>query len=157
MAVFGPRRIPVWLFAVLGVVVVTGFGVMTFSVWRNDNALSERGEQAVARVVEVSSGRNSRVHVEFRTGDGRQVRSMIGQGDEAPGPRATVGEEIPIVYDPRAPTDDVRDARAPDNHTVAYLLLAVTVFGAIAVPSAIVFARRARRRAAGATTGRRPR
>lgn len=99
--------------------------------------------------MEVSTGKNSRVHVEFRTADGRRVEAMIGQGDEAPGPRAEVGDEVPIVYDPESPTDDVRDTRAPENHTIAYVTLGATIFGAIGVPLAIWFELRRRRRVAG--------
>jgi Protein of unknown function (DUF3592) len=139
----------IWIFAVLGVVVVTGFAVMAIKAWSNDNALHDRGQETTARVVEVSTGKNSRVHVEFRTADGRQVQAMIGQGDEAPGARPRVGDEVPIVYDPESPTDDVRDTRAAENHTVAYVLLGAAVFGAVGVPLA-VWAQSRRRRLTGA-------
>jgi hypothetical protein len=46
---------------------------------------------------------------------------------------------VPIAYDLESPTDDVRDSRAPENHTAAYLTLGATTFGAIGVPLAIWF------------------
>jgi hypothetical protein len=138
-----PRwRPPPLLFGAVGLVVIAVFAVVTFQVWSNDDALRERGQQAPARVVSV----HKRVAVEFRTADGRQVRSQIGQGDEAPGPRAEVGDELTIVYDPLHPEDDLRDARAPDNHKIAYLTLGITILAALAVPAATWAAVRARRR-----------
>ena len=140
------RRPSPLLFAVLGTVVVLGFAVMTWRIWSNDLALQSRGQETTARVTEVTSGKIERVHVVFTTGDGREVEALVGQGDEAPGPRVRPGDEIPIVYDPRHPTADVRDTRAPENHTVGYLMLGATVMGAIGVPSAVVALVRARRR-----------
>jgi hypothetical protein len=46
---------------------------------------------AVLGVAVVRTGKSSRAYVEFRTAGGRQVQAMIEQGDEAPGPKATVG------------------------------------------------------------------
>jgi hypothetical protein len=130
MPLFGSRRpLPAGLFAAMGAIVVAGFAVATYQTWSNDNALRDRGQQTTARVVNVSAGKNSRV-----------------EGDEAPGPRAKVGDEIPIVYDPRDPTSDVRDARASDNHTVASLSLAATILAAVAVPIATWALIRAKRR-----------
>ena len=125
---------PVWLYVTLGVIVMLGFAFATFQVWTNDNALRDRGRLTSARVVKVSTGKTSRVHVEFTTEQGRRVEALIGQGDEAPGARVRVGDEIPIVYDPQSPADGVRDARAPENHKFAYLLLGVTIVGAVALP-----------------------
>nr|WP_296073052.1 DUF3592 domain-containing protein [uncultured Actinoplanes sp.] len=123
-----------WLYVTLGVIVVLGFAVATFQVWTNDNALRDRGRRTSARVVEIGTGKKNRVHVEFTTEQGRRVEALVGQGDEAPGARVRVGDEIPVVYDTENPTDDVRDARAPQNHKVAYLLLGVTIAGAVALP-----------------------
>ena len=120
----------------LGVVVVVGFAVATLHVWRNDVALRDRGVETSARVVAVTEGKIDRIHVEFSIPDGRRIEALIGQGDEAPGPWARVGDTVPIVYDPKRPTDDVRDARAPQNHRIPYTLLGTTVFGAIGVPLA---------------------
>ncbi|HEU5472940.1 MAG TPA: DUF3592 domain-containing protein [Actinophytocola sp.] len=139
------------LFAALGAVVISVLVVATWQVWSNDNALSERGQQASGRVVKVTTGKNSRVHVEFRTADGRQVRSTIGQGDEAPGPRAKAGDLVAIIYDPLHPEDDLRDARAPENHKVASLLLGATVLAVVAIPAATWAGIRARRRERSAT------
>ncbi|AVT39176.1 DUF3592 domain-containing protein [Plantactinospora sp. BB1] len=147
MALFGTvRRPPAKLFVAMGVVVVCGFAVATWQVWTNDNALRDRGRQVTARVTGVDLGKKSRVEVEFRTSDGRQVRSLVGQGDEAPGPRVQVGDEIPIVYDPRHPDHDVRDARAPENHRIAYMLLGTTLFGLVGVPLATLRLLREERR-----------
>ena len=133
MGFFRRRRPPAPLYAAMGVVVVVGFAIATWRVWSNDNALRDRGREAPARVVEMN---RSRATVEFTTDDGRRVRARIGQGDAAPGPRAVVGDAVTIVYDPRRPTDDVRDARAPENHRSAYLLLGTAIFGLIGVPLA---------------------
>lgn len=142
------RRLPpVWLFVVLGAIVVPGFGFATCQVWSNDVALRDRGQGASA-VVTTRSGK-SRLHVEYTTRDGRRVGALVGQGDEAPGERARPGETIPIVYDPEHPTADVRDARSPENHRIAYLLLGVTVAAAVAVPLAARQLARAHRRRAG--------
>ena len=140
------RRPSPVLFAVLGAVVVAGFAFMTWRIWSNDLALQSRGQETTARVTEVTSGKIERVHVAFTTQDGREVEALVGQGDEAPGPRVKPGDEIPIVYDPRHPTADVRDTRAPENHTVGYLMLGATAVGAVGVPSAVVALVRARRR-----------
>ncbi|MGW4466156.1 DUF3592 domain-containing protein [Micromonospora sp. NPDC004704] len=147
MAFFGERRRPpVPLFVGLGIVVIVGFAIATVQVWRNDNALRDHGERTTARVVEVDAGRANRTEVEFRTSDGRQVRALIGQGDEAPGPPPALGDEVPIVYDPQDPQADVNDARAGENHDTAYLLLGVTLFGGIGVPLATWALVRANRR-----------
>jgi hypothetical protein len=153
MAFTGTRRLPpLGLFVGLGVVVVLGFAVATFSVWRNDIALSERGVETSARVAAVTDGKIDRVRVEFSTPDGRRIEALIGQGDEASDPRPRVGDTVPIIYDPEKPTDDVRDVRVPPNHRSAYMLLGTTVFGAIGVPLASWhLAREHRRRAAGLT------
>jgi hypothetical protein len=138
MGLLGTRQAlpPVWLFVLLGAIVVPGFAFATFQVWSNDIALRDRGQDASAVVVRVGSGSRSRVHVEFTTQDGRRVETLVGQGDEAPGPRAQPGDEIPIRYDPQNPTSEVRDTRAPENHHLAYLLLGTTVFGAVGMPLA---------------------
>ena len=141
------RRPSPLLFAVLGTVVVLGFAVMTWRIWSNDLALQSRGQETTARVTEVTSGKIERVHVVFTTGDGREVEALVGQGDEAPGPRVRPGDEIRVVYDPQHPTADVRDTRAPENHSVGYLMLGATAFGAVGVPFAVRALVRARRRA----------
>jgi hypothetical protein len=146
MGMLTRKRPPTALFAVLGVVVVFGFAYATWTVWSNDRALETRGEKTNARVVEVGAGKARRIEVEFRAAAGRPVRALVGQGDEAPGPRPVVGDEIPIIYDPQAPESDVRDSRAPVNHQIAYLLAGATVFGAIGVPVATVALARANRR-----------
>ncbi|MFB9237018.1 DUF3592 domain-containing protein [Plantactinospora siamensis] len=130
----------------MGVVVVIGFAIATYQIWSNDNALRDRGRQASATVIKVHSGKAGRTVVQFSTAEGRQLTALIGQGDGAPGWQPRVGDEVPIVYDPQKPTADVRDARAPENHHTAYFSLAVTIFGAIAVPIAAVALIRANRR-----------
>jgi len=140
------RRPSPLLFAVVGTVVVLGFGFMTWRILSNDLALRSRGQETTARVTEVTTGKVSRVHVVFRTGDGREVEALVGQGDEAPGPRVEPGAEIPIVYDPEHPASDVRDTRAPENHTIGYLMLGTTVVGGIAVGFAVRALIRERRR-----------
>jgi len=140
------RRPSPLLFAVVGTVVVLGFAFMTWRIWSNDLALQSRGKETTARVTEVTTGKVERVHVVFATEDGREVEALVGQGDEAPGPRVRPGDEIPVVYDPRHPTADVRDTRAPENHTVAHLMLGVTVVGAVGVASAVWALLRGRRR-----------
>ncbi len=145
----GRRRPPAPLFAALGLVVVLGFAYATWTVWSNDRALQSRGENATATVVEVGTGRGRRIHVQFHTPDGRLVRAQVGQGDEPPGPRPAVGEQVPIVYDPHKPESAVRDTRAPENHTIAYLLAGTTLFGAIGIPLATVGLVRANRRGRG--------
>ena len=151
MSVLRTRQVlpPTWLFVTLGVFVVSGFAFATFQVWSNDLALRDRGRETVARVVEVGTCKTSRVNVTFTTEDGRQVEALVGQGDEAPGDRVKVGEEIPIVYDPEHPTADVRDSRAPENHSTAYLLLGVTAFAAVTLPVAAWHLARERRRRKG--------
>jgi uncharacterized protein DUF3592 len=146
MGMLTRKRPPTLLFAVLGVVVVFGFGYAAWQAWANDRALETRGETTNARVVEIGSGKHRRIEVEFRTADGRPVRALVGQGDEAPGPRPVVGDEVPIVYDPQKPESEVSDTRAPANHLTAYLLTGATVFGAIGVPVATVALARANRR-----------
>lgn len=140
------RRPSPLLFAVLGTVVVLGFAFMTWRIWSNDLALQSRGQETTARVTEITTGKVERVHVVFTTRDGREVEALIGQGDEAPGPRVARGDEIPIVYDPQNPTTDVRDTRAPDNHTIGYLVLGTTTVGAVAVAFAVRALVRERRR-----------
>lgn len=132
MKLLGVRRPPAWLFALIGVVVVGGFAFITFKIWSNDNALTDRGQQAQARVVAVDQGRAGRTRVEFQTGDRQQVQALIGQGDS--GPDLKVGDDVRIVYDPQDPAADVRDVRVEANHTLAYLTLGITIVGAIAVP-----------------------
>ncbi|BBH68210.1 hypothetical protein ACTI_48950 [Actinoplanes sp. OR16] len=135
---------PVWLFLTLGVVVVGAFGWLTYDQFRNDSALSERGVETQAQVTDVGS--KGRVTVVFTTADGRRVETLIGQGDTVDGTRA--GETVPIVYDPSRPADEVRDSRVPENHHVAYISLAATVFGAVGIPlAAWHLAREHRRRA----------
>jgi hypothetical protein len=75
----------------------------------------------------------------------------ITDSREAPGPRAGVGDGVPIALDPESPTDDVRDTRAAEHHNTAYLLLGATIFGALGVPSASWVESRRRR---AATAGR---
>ena len=141
-----PTLPQVWLYVLFGAIVVPGFAFMTYQVWSNDVALRDRGQEASAVVTQAGK----RVHVEFTTRDGRRLEALVGQGDEAPGAPAQSGDEIPIVYDPQDPTADVRDARAPENHRVAYLLLGATVFGAVGMPlAAWHLAREHRRRRAG--------
>jgi hypothetical protein len=148
MGTLTSKRPPTALFAIVGIVVVLGFGYAAWTVWNNDRALETRGETTNARVVEVGSGKHRRIEVEFRTADGRPARTLVGQGDEAPGPRPAVGDEIPIVYDPRDPGSEVRDTRAPANHKTAYLLMAATAVGAVGVPVATIALARANRRSA---------
>jgi hypothetical protein len=146
MGMLTRKRPPAVLFAVMGAVVVFGFAYAAWKVWNNDRALETRGEQTTARVVEIGTGKHQRIEVEFRTADGRTVRTLIGQGDEPPGAPPVVGEEITIVYDPRAPESEVADTRAPQNHQTAYLLIGAAVFGAVGVPLAtIALVRRNRR------------
>ncbi|GIF77849.1 DUF3592 domain-containing protein [Asanoa siamensis] len=140
------RRPPAPLFAGLGIVVVIGFAVAAWTVWQNDRALRTRGVDASARVVQVTE-KKGRIHVEFTAADGRSVRTMVGQGDEPPGPAPAVGDEIPIVYDPQDPDAEVADRRTSPNHRVAYLLAATAAAGAIGVPLATVALVRANRRA----------
>ncbi|MFF5173394.1 DUF3592 domain-containing protein [Micromonospora sp. NPDC000089] len=124
-------------------VVIVGFAIATWQTWSNDNALRDRGREAPARVVQVNRGR---AKVEFTTGDGRRVQARIGQGDAAPGPRPVVGDAVTIVYDPRRPTDDVRDVRAPENRQTAYVVLGATIAALIGVPLATWGLIRANRR-----------
>ena len=147
MAASRSRRPPAPLFAGLGLVVVLGFAYATWSVWTNDRALERRGETATARVVDVGDGRQRRIEVEFRTADGRQVRTLVGQDNEPPDPRPRAGDEITVVYDPQRPESEVGDVRAPDQHRTAYLLAGATLFGAIGIPVATVALVRANRRA----------
>lgn len=146
MGISTRKRPPAALFTAVGAVVVLGFGYAAWTVWSNDRALETRGERTNARVVEVGTGKRQRIGVEFRTADGRSVRTLVGQGDEAPGPPAAVGDEIPIVYDPQAPESEVGDTRASPNHQTAYLLTGAAAFGAVGVPVAtIALVRRNRR------------
>lgn len=115
------------LMLVMGVLVFAGFGFAIVRSWTNDDALRDRGRTAPAQVTEVSTGKSRRITVQYRTADGTPARARIGQGDEGPTPWPTPGDTITIVYDPRNPSDDVRDARVPHNHRVDGLVL--TVFG----------------------------
>jgi hypothetical protein len=140
------RRLPpVPLFIGIAIVALGGFAFATYQVWANDLALADRGQQTTARVTEVG---RERITVAFRTADGREVETLVGQGDEAPGPLPAPGDELPIVYDPQRPTSEVRDTRAPENHKVGWLLLATTVAGTIGVCFATPALIRARRRQA---------
>lgn len=128
------RRPPAPLYAAMGVVVILGFAFATWQVWRNDNALRDRGREAPAEVVAISRGKSTRVVVAFTTAEGRRVESQIGQGDSVDGTR--VGDQLTVVYDPEKPTDDVRDVRVPENHRTAYLTLGITILAAVGVPLA---------------------
>jgi hypothetical protein len=126
----------VLLYALAGLAVTTVFAVMSYQAWHQDAVLSDRGQPASARVVTVRKS----VQVEFRTADGRLVKAFLGEGDEGPGPRPAVGDQIPIVYDPQDPTSDVRHAQVSPSHTGAkqYLLFALmaalgTVVGTVTV------------------------
>ncbi|MGW0519947.1 DUF3592 domain-containing protein [Crossiella sp. NPDC003009] len=121
------RRPPAWLFGLVGAIVIGGFAWAAYQVWSNDQALAERGQRAMAKVVDT----NKRDEVEFRTQDGRQVRALIGQ--RLSGSAVAVGEEIEIVYDPADPTSDVDDARATGDRSFAYLMSAITIFAAAAI------------------------
>ncbi|GAA3390525.1 DUF3592 domain-containing protein [Cryptosporangium minutisporangium] len=140
------KRPPTPLFATLGLVVVLGFAYAAWTVWSNDRALEDRGQEATARVVEVTE-KKQRIEVEFRTADGRTVRTKVGQGDEAPGPAPSAGDEIPVVYDPENPESEVRDARAPVNYRMAYTLAGTAVVGAIGTTVATIALARTNRRA----------
>ncbi|MEU4421030.1 DUF3592 domain-containing protein [Actinoplanes sp. NPDC024001] len=134
MALRTPTRFlpPTWLFAGLGVIVIGVLALITFQTWNNDVALRERGVETSARVTEVGS--KGRVHVEYATDDGQRVESLVKQGAEADGTK--VGDEIPIVYDPRDPAGDVRDTRVPATNRLTYFSLGMTVFALVAVPIA---------------------
>ncbi|MEV0675150.1 DUF3592 domain-containing protein [Actinosynnema sp. NPDC050436] len=122
------KRPPAWLFGLVGAVVIAGFAYATFTMWRNDVALSERGQQTSARVVDTGK----RDEVEFRTADGEQVHALIGQ--RLSGPQLAVGEQVEIVYDPADPTSDVDDVRARDDHSVTFLMFGVTLAAALSIP-----------------------
>jgi hypothetical protein len=100
---------PLFLFAVL--VVSSVFGWLAFDSWRGARALEERGQATTATVVEVGTGKARRVTVEYTPAGGRPVRVMVRQGDTVT-PLPRVGEEIPIRYDPRDPSAEVRDPRS---------------------------------------------
>ncbi|MEU8243928.1 DUF3592 domain-containing protein [Actinoplanes missouriensis] len=136
-----------WLFAGMGVVVVAVFSWLTYQNWTNDLALSDQGVETTARVTDI--GGKGRVHVEFTTADGRPVSTLVGQGDEADGTR--VGDTIPIAYDPREPTSEVRDTRVPENHRTAWFTTGMTLFALVGIPIATwQLAREHRRRRSGA-------
>ncbi|MEU4560103.1 DUF3592 domain-containing protein [Actinoplanes sp. NPDC023936] len=140
------RRLPpVWLFAGMGVVVVALFSWLTYQNWTNDLALADRGVETTARVTDVGS--KGRVRVEFTTADGRQVSTLVGQGDEADGTRA--GDTIPIAYDPQNPTSEVRDTRVPENHRLAWFTTGITLFALVSVPIATWHLAREHRRRSG--------
>jgi hypothetical protein len=117
--------VPAWVAAVLGTLVAVGFVTAAIRIWNNNNALADRGLRTTAVVVGAHEGRDLRSTVVFRTTDGREVRSRIGQGDE--GPDLKVGDEIQVVYDPQDPTADVNDVRASSNHVFAFLALGIAV------------------------------
>ncbi|MEU6155100.1 DUF3592 domain-containing protein [Actinosynnema sp. NPDC047251] len=122
------KRPPAWLFGLMGAVVVAGFAYGTYTMWSNDIALSERGQRASARVVDTVR----RDEVEFRTPDGRQFRSLIGQ--RVSGPEPALDEQIEIVYDPADPSSDVDDVRATNDRTVTFVMLGITTAAAVAIP-----------------------
>ncbi|MFG1921903.1 DUF3592 domain-containing protein [Cryptosporangium sp. NPDC048952] len=128
------KQPPLWIGVPLGVVVMLLFGYLAYQNWSNDHALKDRGKETTAEVVQVAASRkHKRDTVRFTTEDGRQVESLIGQGDSAPDGELHVGDRIPIVYDPQNPSDDVSDARARENHSVAIFLLIPTVICALVV------------------------
>ncbi|HEX8626966.1 MAG TPA: DUF3592 domain-containing protein [Catenuloplanes sp.] len=143
--VFSSRRLPpLWLFITMGIVVTGVFGYGAYREWRADSALQQRGQPAPARVVEITRGRHTTAYVEFRTADGRQVRAAIDSG--APGPLPSVGDQVPIVYDPEQPASDVWDTRVPVEHRETSMFLGAMLFGAIGFPVAALALARARRR-----------
>jgi hypothetical protein len=124
-----PRRTPLPLFILMAAVVLGTFAFVIARTWLNHDALASRGRTAPAAIVEIGAGRGHRITVEYRTGDGRAVRTLIDQGDEVRDPTPHVGDHLSVVYDPSDPTAEVRDTRVPPNHQVE--LFIVTVVGLI--------------------------
>lgn len=118
----GVKRIPHPLvIAVLGVAVGAIFGYLAVDTWRENRALATRGEETVARVVDVRDRiwpRAPRVRVEFTTAGGRTRQTWIN-GDR--GADRGVGDEVRVRYDP----DNAGNTVRADSDGPNYLLFAV--------------------------------
>ncbi len=90
--------------------VLLAFGLVLWAVAALALADSERlaKDGAVAQGIVIAADDNQKPVVEFRTGDGRQVR-IVGNISASPSPYR-VGERIGIFYDPANPTDALIDS-----------------------------------------------
>lgn len=109
-------------FIVLGLVVAA----LVVALQLHDRSLRERGQEAVATVVEVDGSRR----LEFTTADGRVVQAReprkTGTGD------APVGAEVPIRYDPDHPSDIITsESKVARDVTLWIVAVKLVVGGAI--------------------------
>lgn len=129
------KQPPILLLVLAGIAATCFFSYQAWAAWSNDEAQKHRGEQTTARVVSVGK----RLSVEFQTADGQQARAAVDPEEEF-SPRPKTGDEIPIVYDPRNPTADVRDVRVPETHGTAKLYLLFAILPVLTTPAAIAVA-----------------
>jgi hypothetical protein len=115
-------------------------------MWRSDSGgtlitlraattLEDRGQRAVAEVIDVhDSRRNQYVVVRFRDGAGREVLAEVENYSWDPQPQ--VGDRPEVLYDPAGPEGNVADVRmGPDFFTVWACALGSRVAVALVRPT----------------------
>ncbi|MCC2314557.1 DUF3592 domain-containing protein [Cellulomonas xiejunii] len=98
-------------------VVATVAGLAAWQVHTDAEAISSRGLRATGVVVDVWYSKTLHVEVRYAPHDGPEVVAEVVTAGGTP----SVGDQVPVLYDPLAPEDRVVDARLGADGTGAWV------------------------------------